>query len=84
MEGSIGAYVQIKADRSYTSNPQLLEFLKKQDYVKIVDELSGKFDLMVLVRAKSIAELNLYVDKIRKHSQVIDTETAMVLKSWKD
>ncbi len=45
-----------------------------------VYEISGNYDIICFVRAKSIDELNSVIERIRAVDGVVDTSTSMVLK----
>lgn len=52
----------------------------KQAGVERVYEISGNYDIICFVQAKSIEDLNSVIERIRTINGVTDTQTSMVLK----
>jgi len=49
--------------------------------VKIVYEITGQFDIAVIISASSITEINQSVDLIRRIEGISDTNTVIILKT---
>ena len=58
----------------------LVEKISNIPSVEAVYELTGRFDAMVIISAKSVSDLNRCVDEIRRLDGVRDTETAVILR----
>ncbi|MEM3640846.1 MAG: Lrp/AsnC family transcriptional regulator [Candidatus Bathyarchaeia archaeon] len=50
--------------------------------VKKVYEVTGEYDIAVIISASNISEVNECVEKIRKIEGVLNTNTMIVLRSW--
>ncbi|MEM1539158.1 MAG: Lrp/AsnC family transcriptional regulator [Candidatus Bathyarchaeia archaeon] len=50
--------------------------------VKKVYEVTGEYDIVVIISASDISEVNECVEKIRKIEGVLNTNTMIVLRSW--
>ncbi|MCS7114662.1 MAG: Lrp/AsnC family transcriptional regulator [Nitrososphaerota archaeon] len=50
--------------------------------VKKVYEVTGEYDIAVIISASDISEVNECVEKIRKIEGVLNTNTMIVLRSW--
>jgi len=56
--------------------------LLKIPHVDTVYEVTGEYDIAVIISAMSIAEVNECIEKIRKIDGVIKTNTMIILRSW--
>lgn len=56
--------------------------IKKLKEVEVVYEITGKFDLAVVLSADKIDALNSAIDKIRNFPHIKNTDTKMILKVW--
>jgi DNA-binding Lrp family transcriptional regulator len=54
--------------------------LKKTKGVQSIFEITGEYDIAVIVGGSNIAEINGAIDEIRKLSGIDDTNTVVVLK----
>ena len=54
--------------------------LKKMKGVQSIFEITGEYDVAVIVSGSNIAEINSTIDEIRKLSGIDDTNTVVVLK----
>ena len=54
--------------------------LKKTKGVQSIFEITGEYDIAVIVGGSNIAEINGTIDEIRKLSGIDDTNTVVVLK----
>lgn len=57
--------------------------LTKLDGVKTVYEITGQYDISVIITAPSIAEINSSIDALRKIPGVIDSNTVIILRTIK-
>ena len=57
--------------------------LTKLNAVKTVYEITGQYDICVIVSAPNITEINKCIDDLRKIPGVIDTNTVIILKTIK-
>ena len=55
--------------------------LTKLNAVKTVYEITGQYDICVIVSAPNITEINKCIDDLRKIPGVIDTNTVIILKT---
>lgn len=51
-------------------------------YVESIYEVTGEYDIVTLISAMSIAEVNECIEKIRKTEGVLKTNTMIILRSW--
>ena len=54
--------------------------LRKMNGVDSIFEITGEYDIAVIVSGSNIAEINGTIDEIRKLSGIDDTNTVVVLK----
>jgi len=54
--------------------------LRKMRGVESIFEITGEYDVAVIVSGSNIAEINATIDEIRKLSGIDDTNTVVVLK----
>lgn len=78
-EGGASAIMLISASAS-TPSPKVPASLKKVKGVEVVYEITGQYDIAVVLRAPSIAEVNACIDEIRMVEGVVNTNTVIVLK----
>ena len=74
------AIVLISVD-SATDTSRVSAKLTKIDAVKTVFEITGQYDISVIIRAPNITEINGCIDDLRKIQGVIDTNTVIILKA---
>jgi Lrp/AsnC family transcriptional regulator, regulator for asnA, asnC and gidA len=55
--------------------------LKELDGVEVIYEITGQYDIAVIIAAPTIAEINKCVDNLRKIEGVSDTNTVIVLRT---
>ena len=77
---STSAIVLISVDSSVDTAKVSTKLTKLSD-VKIVYEITGQYDISVIVRAQNITEINKCIDDLRKIPGVIDTNTVIILKT---
>lgn len=58
------------------------EVLQKLPNVETVYEVTGQYDIAVVISALNITEVNQCVEKIRRVNGVVNTNTMIVLRSW--
>ena len=49
--------------------------------VKTGYEITGQYDISVIIRSGNIAEINICIDELRKIQGVIDTNTVIILRT---
>ncbi|MFP6585894.1 MAG: transcriptional regulator [Thaumarchaeota archaeon] len=77
---STSAIVLISVDSSVDTAKVSTKLTKLSD-VKTVYEITGQYDISVIVRAQNITEINKCIDDLRKIPGVIDTNTVIILKT---
>ena len=74
------AIVLISVD-SATDTSKVSIKLTKLEAVKTVYEITGQYDISVIIKAPSITEINAAIDELRKIAGVIDTNTVIILRT---
>ena len=74
------AIVLVSVDSSIDTS-KVSAKLTKLDAVKTVYEITGQYDICVIVSAPNITEINKCIDDLRKIPGVIDTNTVIILKT---
>ena len=74
------ALVLVSADSSIDTSKVSLK-LTKLDGIKKIYEITGQYDICVIVQASTINEINACIDNLRKVSGVTDTNTVIILKT---
>ena len=74
------AIVLVSVDSSIDTS-KVSAKLTKLNAVKTVYEITGQYDICVIVSAPSITEINKCIDDLRKIPGVIDTNTVIILKT---
>ena len=69
-----------------TTNPQIptqqmTEHLRKMKSVDTVYEITGQYDIAVILSAPSIAEINACIDDVRRTDGVANTNTLIILRT---
>ena len=72
------AIVLISVDSS-SDTSKVSTKLTKLKAVKTVYEITGQYDISVIIRASNITEINVCIDELRKIQGVIDTNTVIIL-----
>jgi len=78
--GQPEALVMVSADSSIDTSKVSLK-LTKLNAVKKIYEITGQYDICVIVQAPTISEINACIDNLRKISGVTDTNTVIILKT---
>lgn len=55
--------------------------LMKLNGVEVIYEITGQYDIAAIIAAPTIAEINQYIDEVRKIEGVSDTNTVIILKT---
>ena len=77
---STSAIVLISVDSSIDTS-KVSSKLTKLTAVKTVYEITGQYDISVIIRAPTINEINMCIDELRKIPGVIDTNTEIILRT---
>ena len=78
--GQPEALVLVSADSSIDTSKVSLK-LTKLNGIKKIYEITGQYDICVIVQAPTIREINTCIDNLRKISGVTDTNTVIILKT---
>jgi DNA-binding Lrp family transcriptional regulator len=78
-ENATSAIVLVSVD-SATDTSKVSLKLTKLDGIKTVYEITGQYDITVIISAATIAEINNSIDGLRKIPGVVDTNTVIILK----
>jgi len=78
--GQPEALVMVSADSSIDTSKVSLK-LTKLNAVKKIYEITGQYDICVIIQAPSINEINACIDDLRKITGVTDTNTVIILKT---
>ncbi len=81
-KNTTSAIVLISVD-STIETPKVSSKLTKLDGVKTVYEITGQYDISVIITAPNIAEINSSIDALRKIPGVIDSNTVIILRTIK-
>jgi len=70
-----------------STNPSLptsdvSKILRKIFNVETVYEITGQYDIAVIITGLNIAEVNECIEKIRRVGGVVNTNTMIILRSW--
>ena len=78
--GQPEALVLVSADSSIDTSKVSLK-LTKLDGIKKIYDITGLYDICVIIQAPTINEINACIDDLRKISGVTDTNTVIILKT---
>jgi len=78
--GQPEALVMVSADSSIDTSKVSLK-LTKLNAIKKIYEITGQYDICVIIQAPSIQEINACIDDLRKITGVTDTNTVIILKT---
>ena len=78
-ENATSAIVLISVD-SATDTSKVSEKLAKLEGVKTVYEITGQYDIITIISATNISEINNSIDALRKIPGVTDTNTVIILR----
>ena len=79
-EQNASAIVLISVDSSIDTSKVSVK-LTKLNAVKTVHEITGQYDISVIIKAPNITEINACIDDLRKIPGVIDTNTVIILRT---
>ncbi|MCY3854188.1 MAG: HTH-type transcriptional regulator LysM [Thaumarchaeota archaeon] len=66
---------------STTDTSKISTQLMKISSIKTIYEITGQYDIIVIINAKNIIEINNCIDELRKISGIADTNTVIILKN---
>jgi DNA-binding Lrp family transcriptional regulator len=78
-QNSTKAIVLISVESSMDTS-KVSARLTKLDGVKTVYEITGQYDIAVIISSPNITEINLAIDALRKVPGVSDTNTVIILR----
>jgi len=78
-ENATSAIVLVSVDSAIDTSKVSLKLVKLEG-VKTVYEITGQYDITVIISAATIAEINNSIDALRKITGVVDTNTVIILK----
>src|SRR5574338_1602057 len=78
-QNSTKAIVLISVESSMDTS-KVSARLTKLDGVKTVFEITGQYDIAVVISSPNITEINLAIDALRKVQGVTDTNTVIILR----
>jgi DNA-binding Lrp family transcriptional regulator len=81
-KNTTSAIVLISVDSTIETS-RVSSKLTKLDGVKTVYEITGQYDISVIITAPSISEINSSIDALRKIPGVIDSNTVIILRTIK-
>jgi DNA-binding Lrp family transcriptional regulator len=61
---------------------EISKILIKMPNVETVHEITGEYDIAVIITGMNIAEVNECIEKIRRIEGVARTSTMIILRSW--
>ena len=77
---STKAIVLVSVD-STTDTSLVSKKLKKLPDIRTVYEITGQYDIAVIMGAENISSINSSIDALRKISGVMDTNTVIILRT---
>lgn len=66
---------------STTDTSKISSQLMNISSIKTIYEITGQYDIIVIINAKNIIEINNCIDSLRKISGISDTNTVIILKT---
>jgi len=81
-QNTTSAIVLISVDSTIDTS-KVSSKLTKINSIKTVYEITGQYDISVIITAPSIAEINSSIDALRKIPGVIDSNTVIILRTIK-
>ncbi len=81
-QNTTSAIVLISVDSTIDTS-KVSSKLTKLNGMKTVYEITGQYDISVIITAPSIAEINSSIDALRKIPGVIDSNTVIILRTIK-
>ncbi len=81
-KNTTSAIVLISVDSTIDTS-KVSSKLTKLEGIKTVYEITGQYDISVIITAPSIGEINTSIDALRKIPGVIDSNTVIILRTVK-
>ncbi len=81
-QNTTSAIVLISVDSTIDTS-KVSSKLTKINGIKTIFEITGQYDISVIITAPSIAEINSSIDALRKIPGVIDSNTVIILRTIK-
>jgi len=78
----ISAFIEIKTSPNYEQ--RILDLLSSMEEITEVYLVTGDFDLIVKLVVEDIKEFTQVIEKIRQFKGVVDTRSAIVIKTKKE
>jgi len=75
------ALILISLNPSFPTS-EISDILMKIPNVENVYEVTGQYDIVAIVSAMNIAEVNECIEKIRRVEGVTNTNTMIILRNW--
>jgi len=66
----------------YLSTSEISQLIKKLPNVDAVHEITGEYDIAVVITGSSITEVNESIETVRQIEGVNKTNTMIILRSW--
>jgi len=79
--GGVSSFIFVKTNEKINLRSLCEEILKLKDVEKVY-EVTGEYDLVVLVRSYSTQELNRVIDSIRAMEGVVTTLSILILQEY--
>ena len=80
-EGNTTSAIVLISVESSMDTSKVSSKLTKLQGVKTVYEITGQYDITVVIRAPTITEINSCIDSLRKIPGVSDTNTVIILRT---
>ena len=61
---------------------EVSKILKKYPNVETIYEITGQYDIAVIISGLNITEVNECLEKVRRLEGVVNTNTMIILRSW--
>ncbi len=74
--------VTLVSSSASAKTPEIAEDIRAVEGVESVYEVTGQYDVAVILSGASVADLNKAIDEIRKIPGVIGTNTLVSLRIW--
>lgn len=78
---SAEAMTLLSIDPAYPTS-KISEMLSKLPNIETVHEITGQYDIAVIISALNITDVDACVEKIRRMDGIINTNTMIILRSW--
>jgi Lrp/AsnC family transcriptional regulator of lysine biosynthesis len=62
--------------------PEVSKNIKRLEGAEIVYEVTGEYDIVVVMRSQGINSINRFIDEIRSIPGVVGTYTMIILRTW--